>query len=34
MGSILRKLLVAAAPFIWRKFKERRNRNNDQQKRR
>lgn len=26
MGSILRKLLIMAAPFIWRKFKERRNR--------
>jgi hypothetical protein len=24
MGSILRKLLIAAAPFVWRKYRDRR----------
>jgi hypothetical protein len=27
MGSILRKVLMAAAPFIWRKFRNRRSKN-------
>ncbi len=34
MGSILRKVLMAAAPFIWRKYKNRKNRGKDDSERR
>ena len=27
VGSLLRKVLILAAPFVWRKYKERRRRN-------